>query len=169
MLLLIGLPLGSWYFLKGGLEWRKEKVQDLKTKDLFFSAFEFTKSDKDRLYEIMAHRTCVVKLNAPINELDSMVIDQFDNAHTFQFVSFEKTTDKSNKWTSKSAVRYYKPKAQKPRYSRIADTDYVLVDTSGYVRQYYSGNGKQVFKTLVEDVAVILPRRKAKDISVKSN
>lgn len=169
LLLLVGLPIGSWYFLKSGLDWRKTKVTDLKTKDQFFTAFEFTNSDKDKLYELMAHRTCIVKMNEGINADDESIINQYSNAYTFQFISFDKTVKDNNKWTSKTAVRYYKPENAKPRFNRIADVDYVLVDTSGYVRQYYEGSSQQVLKTLVEDVAVILPRKKEKDIKLKSN
>jgi len=167
LMLLVGLPLGSWLFLKSGLDWRKGKVTELKAKDQFFSAFEFSKADKDKLYEIMAHRTCVVKLNEPVGAEDEELIDQFKDAYTFKFVSFERTDAQAQSWSSKSAVRYYKPESQAPRYNRIADVDYVLVDTTGFVRNYYEGTGKRILNAIVEDVAVILPRKKPKDIGIR--
>ncbi len=167
LLLLIGLPIGSWYFLNSGLEWRKDKISDLKTKDRFMDAYSFTNQDKTRLYEIMAHRTSVVKLKGTLSNLDSSLIDQFKNAYTFQFVSFDKTMTKSQGWSSKSVVHYYKPESSDAKFNRIKDADYALVDTSGFVRQYYEGSSKQVLNILVEDVAVILPRKKSKDIGIR--
>lgn len=167
LLLLAGLPIGSWLFLKSGLNWRKDKVSDLKTKDLFFNAFDFSKKDKDKLYELMAHRTCVVKIKGEIEDLDEALIDQFEDAYTFQYISFEKTVDNTKSWSSKSAVRFYQPESSNARFDRLKNVNYAIVDTTGYVRQYYEGSGKQVMNTMVEDIAVILPRKKEKDIAIR--
>lgn len=168
LMLLVGLPLVSWYFLNSGLEWRKSKVSDLKAKDIFLKSYQFSAEDKNNLFEIMTHRTCVVKLSdEKLNDNDKAIIDQFNKAHTFKFVSLSKTDGNNNSWTSKSAVRYFKPSTTEPVLSELKGMNYVLVDTAGYIRQYYKGSRKQDLARLVEDIAVILPRKKPKDIVLK--
>lgn len=168
LLMLIGLPLISWYFLKSGLEWRKEKVSDLKAKELFMRSFDFSNADKDALYEMMAHRTAVVKLSDAINENDEKLIDQFDNAYTFQFISFEKTENMSKGWNSKSVVRYFKPSSQNCTIAEMQGSKYMIVDTTGMIRQFYKDDSEKSLGTMIEDLAVILPRKKAKDIVIKN-
>jgi len=170
LLLLVGLPLGSWYFLKSGLDWRKGKVVELEKKEVFLQAFYFSVDDKNKLYEIMAHRTNVIKKQGALSTNDELIIDQFEDAYTFQFLSLDgNEADPKGGWSSKSVVRYYSPDNISSISSQIKDWNYMLVDTSGYIRQYYLGEDKQVMKLLVEDIAVILPRKKEKDIILKGN
>jgi len=170
VILLAGLPLGSWYFLKSGLEWRKAKVVDLEKKEIFLKAIGFSVDDKNKLYEIMAHRTNVVKKRGALSANDEAIIDQFEDAYTFQFLSLDgNEADPKGGWTSKSVVRFYSPDNISSNSTQIKDWDYMLVDTSGFIRQYYLGEDKQVMKLLVEDIAVILPRKKEKDIILKGN
>ena len=168
-MLLIGLPLISWYFLQSGLEWRRAKVSDLKSKGLFLNSFDFTTEDKNALYELMAHRTSIVKLKEAVDAQDEIIIDQFDNTHTFQFVSFEKTEMTSNGWSSKSALKYFKPNSQNCIPAEMRESMYMIVDTAGLIRQYYLDNAEKTMGTLIEDVAVILPRKKPKDIVIKKD
>ncbi len=169
LLILVGLPLGSWYFLSRGLEWRKSKVSDLKAKELFLKAYDFSDEDKNRLYELMAHRTTIVKLHGAINDNDIAIINQFENAYTFQFLSFEKTDGNSKTWSSKSAARFYKPSSQNAIPATLKDCNYVIVDTAGFIRQCYEGDSEQMLGLLVEDTAVVLPRKKPKDIGIKKS
>ena len=45
IIILFGMPLASWYFLKGGLDWRKSKIVELAPKGRFISAFNFENAD----------------------------------------------------------------------------------------------------------------------------
>lgn len=167
LILLVGLPLGSWYFLKSGLEWRKAKVVKLEKKQNFINAFDFSNNDKDKLYEIMAHRTTVVKNEGDLSADDKAIIDQFENAYTFQFLSLSKTDSLDNNWVSKSRARFYKPQSRNSNIEGLDNWNYMIVDTSGYIRQFYKGTDKQVMSLLVEDIAVVLPRKKPKDIGIR--
>ena len=167
LVILIVLPLGSWIFLKKGLDWRKAKVLKLEKQERFINAFDFENADKDKLYEIMAHRTCVVKFKNDLTPLDSALIDQFKNAYTFQFIDLTRTNEQGKGWSSKSSVRQYKPANVRPKQAELADINYMIVDTSGYIRQFYKGDDKQIINLLVEDVAVVLPRKREKDIAIK--
>ena len=48
------------------------------------------------------------------------------------------------------------------------DYDYLLIDTVGEVRQMYKGINEEILTTIVEDIALILPHRKSKDIKMKN-
>lgn len=167
ILILFGLPAASWYFLKGGLDWRKSKVVELATKERFLNVFNFTNADKDALFEIMAHKTCIVKFKDDLTALDQSMIDQFKSAHTFQFLVMSKTVDQPNEWSSKDVERYYKPESMSTKIEKYAKSNYVIVDTAGFIRQYYKGNSRNVLTSIIEDMAVILPRKKEKDIVMK--
>ncbi|MBT8234175.1 MAG: hypothetical protein HKO66_05710 [Saprospiraceae bacterium] len=169
LVLLFALPAASWYFLKGGLDWRKGKVLELSEKGRFIHAFDFENKDKDILFEKMTHKTCVVKFKDDITELDQSMIDQFKNAHTFKYISLSKTEVQPAGWNSKSAVEYYKPSNIETNNKKFKNIDYMIVDTSGFIRQYYEGSGKKVLTQIIEDLAVILPRKKPKDIKMKAD
>lgn len=167
ILILFGLPVASWYFLKGGLDWRKSKVVELAPKERFLNVFNFTNSDKDALFEIMTHKTCIVKFKEDITDIDQSMIDQFRNAHTFQYLLMSKTVEQPNEWSSKSVERYFKPENMSTKLEKYANSNYVVVDTAGFIRKYYTGDSRDVLTSIIEDMAVILPRKKEKDIVMK--
>ena len=44
----------------------------------------------------------------------------------------------------------------------------MIVDTTGMIRQFYKDDSEKSLGTMIEDLAVILPRKKAKDIVIKN-
>ena len=82
--------------------------------------------------------------------MDAALIDQFKDAYTFDTL-----------WLSESESKLLQQTQQ--------GHTYFLVDTSGNVRQYYDADDKSTLTRLVEDIALILPHRKSKDILLKSN
>jgi len=167
VIILFGLPLASWYFLKGGLDWRKSKIVELAPKGRFFDAFNFVNADKDRLFELMAHKTCVVKFKGETTDLDKSMIDQFKNAHTFQYIILSQGSEIPNGWSSKNLERYYEPQNAAPKAGKYPNLEYMIVDTSGYIRQYYNGKSNKVLTAMIEDLAVVLPRRPEKTVQMK--
>lgn len=169
VVILFGLPIASWYFLKGGLDWRKSKIVELAPKGRFIGAFNFERADKDRLFELMTHKTCVVKFKGAMSELDQSMLKQFKNAHTFQYLVLSQDSDIPAGWSSKSLERYYRPQNVTPRGGKYPKLDYMIVDTAGFIRQSYVGNNNAVLTSMIEDLAVILPRRTEKVIKMKEN
>ncbi len=167
IIILFGMPLASWYFLKGGLDWRKSKIVELAPKGRFISAFNFENADKNRLFELMTHKTCVVKFKGEMSDLDQSMISQFKNAHTFQYIILSQDSEIPSGWSSKSLERYYRPQNVTPRGGKYPKLDYMIVDTSGFIRQSYVGNSNSTLTALVEDLAVILPRKPEKIIKLK--
>lgn len=167
MILLFGLPAGSWYFLNSGLDWRKAKRETLKQKVRFITSHNFTSADKDKLFEIAVKKTNVVKLNGDVSELDEELIRQFKNSHTFQFLVIADGAQKPAGLSSKEVKKYFDPEQQEVAHDYLKGADYLLVDTTGYIRQYYTGTDKSTLNFLVEDVALILPKTKTRDILMK--
>jgi len=167
IVLLFLLPLGSWYFLQSGLDWRKAKRETLQKKVRFMTAYNFTNADKDKLFELSVRKTNVVKTNGELTELDKALIAQFQNSHTFQFLVMSDGVATPEHLSSKDVRRYFDPQNQKAKHEYLANADYLLVDTMGYIRQYYQGKEKESLNYLVEDVALILPKTKTRDILMK--
>ena len=140
--LLFGLPAGSWYFLQSGLDWRKVKAKELAPK----SAVTEIVNQRPEYKEKLTGRTTLLKLDQKHTNLDEKLIDQFKDAFTFQYMT--------------GADMQFSP-AQ-------FDYDYLLIDTVGEVRQMYKGINEEILTTIVEDIALILPHRKSKDIKMKN-
>jgi len=166
-MILFVLPAGSWYFLQSGLDWRKAKRETLKQKVRFITSHNFSNQDKDRLFELTAKRTNLVKLKGDLTTLDEELIRQFKNTFTFQFLVLSDGLVKPNNLSSKEVIKYYDPENQDPSSDIFIGADYILTDTTGFVRQIYTGTKKETMTAVVEDVALILPKVKTRDILMK--
>lgn len=144
--LLIGLPAGSWYFLQHGLDWRRVKrtelspKQDLKTLDV-------TSEEMLSLKSLLDRRTTLVTMKKDYASRDLDVIEQFKDAYTFQ-----------------SLLKTDLPSSVQALYAE----DYLLIDTAMVVRQVYQGTGEKVITRIVEDIALMVPHKKEKDIKMRS-
>ena len=140
--LLIGLPAGSWYFLQSGLNWRKVKAKELAPKT---EVSALLMSQGPKMEQQLKGKTTLLKLDQGENQLDRDLIDQFKDAFTFQYLNSQKVQ------LSPLDLNY----------------DYILIDTMGQVRQVYKGMDKLTVTTIVEDIALVLPKQKPVDIKMK--
>ncbi len=88
------------------------------------------------------------------------IYDQFGKAETFQLWTKSGNTSKSN-WHSLPDSSIHLLSKSYPNAS------YVLIDTALNVRNIYYGNPSDVIKEVVSHVAIVLPRKKEKDIKMK--
>jgi len=168
LIVLFGLPAGSWYFLKDGFNWRKAKMEQLQKKEKFFDAFDFSADDKNRLFEEMTYRTSLIKLNSDITKRDNELIKQFKNTHTFMFFVLTGTNSKlKDNFSSKVPLRYIQASNTSPKNFEYNNAQYMIVDTAGYIRNFYEWSDDDKMVDIVEDLAVILPKRKTPDISTE--
>lgn len=114
-------------------------------------AFEKLKSEAHPIVNQIQSRTILLKTNGAPSELDKDLVDQFKDAYSFQAVFLEQEQYSSL------------DKFIQGQYT------YLLIDTSGQVRQAYAGEDQAVMTRVVEDIALILPQRKPKDIRMKDN
>ncbi len=165
MLVLFGLPIGSWVFLKGGLEWRKEKLKVLTEKGRFISSYNFTNQEKDQLFKYTASRTALVKLGNDMTADDHAILDQFKKAYTFMFVVIADDPSDGDYYSSKIPLRYVEPtQTISSDNFELSKARYLIVDTNGMIRQVYADND---YKEIVEDLTIVLPRKPKKDIEMQ--
>jgi len=150
IVLLFVIPAGSWYFLQSGLDWRKVKAKELVPKEQVFDLEELKSKDHPIVNRIQS-KTILLKTTGDPSELDQNIMDQFKDAHTFDAVFLDQEQYGSVDQLIKGQY------------------DYLLIDTSGKGRQTYAGGDQAVMTRVVEDIALILPQRKPKDIRMKDN
>lgn len=168
LIVLFGLPAGSWYFLRDGFNWRKAKMEQLQKKGKFFDAYEFSSEEKTRIFEELSYRTALIKLNSDIDKDDIALIDQFRKTHTFMFiVMINRNSRLETSFSSKYPIRYIKADNLVPKNFELNNAQYMLVDTAGYIRNYYLWDNDEKMTSIVEDLAVVLPKRPTPDISTE--
>lgn len=166
LLVLFALPAGSWYFLKDGLDWRKAKMEKLQMKEKFLDVYDFTVEEKNVIFEEMAYRTALIKLNSDLDKEDIKLVDQFRKTHTFMFfVMLNRNSRLETSYSSKYPIRYIKSSNMVPKNFEYNNAKYMLVDTSGHIRRVYQWTEEDKMKNIVEDLAVLLPKRPSPDIS----
>lgn len=137
-------PLGSWYFLQYGLNWRIDKRELLVPKIDLNSVL----ADK-AMTSNYTDKTSLIRLKSSNSEKESIIKDQFDDAYTFQWVEEGTGVNMS--------------------HDILKDVNYMLVDTGMNVRRLYKGGHDSIFAHMMEDISLIMPRKKELDIKMKDN
>lgn len=166
-MLLFGLPAGSWYFLKDGFNWRKAKLVELAPKGRFLDTYNFTSEDKAKIFEQTTYKTTLVKLNEDLEKDDLALIDQFKKSRTFLFLVLSDHLITHEEFSSKQPLRYINASTIKTKDNQFRNANYMLIDTGGIIRQYYEGTDRETLTSIVEDIAVVLPRKITPDIEMK--
>lgn len=169
MLVLFGLPAGSWYFLKYGADWRRAKLSTLDIKSNFVNAYDFTPEEKTELFALLSYKTSVISFGGSLNERENDLIDQYRKSYTFQWVTFVADSSQVDPVSSKNPRKYFVGKLPETDIAILRGVDYLLVDTAINIRQTYTGRTDETLSKLIEDIAIVLPRKKEKDISMKKS
>jgi len=148
-LFVLVVPLGSWFYLQQGLDFRKASLAELKVKDSLNLSLDTLSVFKGNVSLIVMH---------PSTESDksiSSIKDQFKNVPSFTI--FENGVD------CPYQLSYLKSMG-------LSDTSslYAVIDTSGRVRSYYKDNSLPNLQKLVEHIAIIMPKAKEMDIQMKN-
>ncbi len=147
VVLLFGLPAGSWYFLQHGLEWRRVKRDQLLPKGHIIAQLDWTKEETALIEKTFKGKTTLF-VSGEMTDSDKVVIEQFKDAYTFQSKTLSDLPSLGAKLSG--------------------DNDYLLIDTGMVVRQLYTGTDETVLARMIEDIALIAPQRKEKDIRLRS-
>ncbi|MFZ1703694.1 MAG: hypothetical protein WAT79_05075 [Saprospiraceae bacterium] len=145
---LVVIPLGSWYYLQQGLDYRKNALALLQTKH--------TLPILPDSLDVFSGKTSLVVLdtNAAVLNAVSLIQDQFKDAYTFQIVGNINQT---------YTIQIPKEVAD---LFHIGQGQFAIVDTASQVRRYYTDEMAQL-KEMVEHLAIVLPKAKDKDIKMK--
>ena len=142
--LLFIVPLGSWYFLQRGLDWRIDKRVLLEPK----ISLEEILSAPD-VINTYKYKTTLLQLDELDQQKESVVKDQFRDANTFQWI--------------------HSPTDVNTSHRLLEGSDYLLIDTALQVRRIYRGESDSIFAHMVEDISLIIPRKKELDIKMKNS
>ena len=161
VILLIVLPLGSWYYLNSGLDYRKQSLVELAVK---------VKVDSTLAIKLnLTKKTTVIHRyhfgNSDLISRIGVLIDQFEDNESFQFISILRDTEL---YDAEDSVKW--------KITSFADSlgymdlffknDFTLIDTDLNVRNYYNSDDSS-FTKLIEHIAIVLPRKKDLDIELR--
>jgi len=150
LIVLVGLPIGSWYYLQTGFNYRKEALEYLKPKG------EITIEDQSLE---LKNYTTLIQLNEDHEELLKKVYDQYSSSNTFQLFSTIDPIENRSNWKELSESSLSSLKMEH-------ESDFLLIDTEGQLRGEYIAD-KAGIKTMIEHISIVLPRVKEKDIKIK--
>ncbi len=186
-LLLVGLPIGSWYYLRTGLEYRKEVMADLddlgKVPSISLKTFSGKTLDNQNIAKKMVITSFLNFQNKEITKQSGAWLqrlhDQFDERSDLAFLIHVVDTSATSEEVERFAQQYQlQDSAQcfflkdNPEVFRTIATNvykipleeidqhFALTDTSGTVRQKYNITNNNEVKRLVEHTALLLPKGK---------
>lgn len=145
MSLIFILPAGSWWYLQSGYNYRKAALGILSPKDSLSNAsLNILMNGVDFKEQLAGKTTCLAFVDDAA--FQSKYYDQYKKALSFQMIVGGDSLALSG--MNKAA--------------------YVLIDTSGYIRNTYENTREDQTK-LIEHTAIILPRKIQKDIKFKES
>lgn len=180
ILILFLLPFVSWYYLQSGLNWRKQ-AQAIMNGTTPFPAVSCTTNlgspfASDSLMgrvTLLTYLPCATSEGEQVSVLQA-IYDQFKETNKASYVLLDTcgvapaSGIPSNKYgwfvmTSPDTCGLFSSlKAAWPDgYS------YALVDRKGIIRSYYKAVTKEEKKTLIEHMALLLPRERQEEVELK--
>lgn len=150
VLLLLVVPLGSWFYLNKGLNYRKGALAELIPKDSIAIS-------KDTL-KMLTGKTSVVVLKTD-NKTEQFLADiqeQFKNTPHFQIIYRDSIP--GNSFLPKDYLKI--------NFLPYENQNFVLIDEKLRIRNSYTSELDQVRK-MVEHIAITIPRPKESDIEMK--
>ena len=164
LLVLVGLPLGSYLYLKSGFQFRKNLIDELKQ----------SSSLKDTLLQggiaIPVKGRCTVVSIRGNAEDEISLYDQFKDARGFQMVVTTDTLElQSLAKKRKQEIGILLPKnyfhldttRQRSLGQLYPNARYLILDTLGQVRMVYTGESEDM-KRIAGHITVLLPLYKEK-------
>ncbi len=151
-IMLFVLPLGSWYYLQSGLDYRKEALVELEPKG------EFSNSMVDK--ESLKSKTTLMHLKPVDNNVIQEIFGQYGGSQTFQLMSIETPEEGAKNWIEIDEF------TANSISSANANAGFLLIDTSGQLRNSYPADMDGV-RRLIEHTSIVLPRIKEMDVKLK--
>ena len=195
-LMLIVFPAGSWYYLNQGFDYRKTVMEELQVKDSLpeLQFIDYTGKILTNK-EIEGNLIVAVFLSskkgigeAVIEERIAKLYDQFDKRSDFNLFIHLTGLD-SAAFQTQSAALLDRLELEDPSRcfilegsEKIALSEYkiplgttalddanwaVLIDENQYIRNFYQLDEEENVKTMVQHIALSLPKQKEKDLIFK--
>jgi hypothetical protein len=151
-IMLIVLPLGSWYYLQSGLDYRRDALKELEPKGVFFSEVLDNSTLKSK--------TTMMHLKPIQDNVVTEIFGQYGGSNTFQLMSIEAPKEDAENWIQ---IDEFTASSISAAHS---DAGFLLIDTSGQLRNSYPADMDGV-RRLIEHTSIVLPRVKEMDIKLK--
>lgn len=154
------VPLGSWYYLKKGLDYRKDSMEKLKGTTSVYDLCPTVDAVK-------GETTLIAKVNDLQKNMErlDLLMSEFDDVPNFKCLVIEDSQIDGMENSLKN------PSLFKFQHSLAAcSTDLkelTLVDTSGMIRRTYPLN-EQGYIEVIEHLAFVLPSPEERDIKAKN-
>ena len=150
--MLFVLPLGSWYYLQTGLDYRKDALAELTPKGLFTSEVLNP--------EVLKSKTSLIHLKSVKEEVIPEIFGQYGEAQTFQLISIDSSEEENKNWINIDEFTANSISAANN------NAGFILVDTSGQLRNTYPADMDGV-RRLIEHTSIVLPRIKEMDVKMR--
>lgn len=151
-IMLFVLPLGSWYYLQSGLDYRKDALKELEPKGEFISPV----IDKNSLIS----KTTLIHTQDVGDNVISEIFDQYGSSKTFQLISIDAPEEDASNWIQIDDF------TANSLSSANSNAGFLLIDTSGQLRNSYPADMDGV-RRLIEHTSIVLPRIKEMDVKLK--
>lgn len=148
--LVIIVPVGSWYYLQQGLDYRRSALKDLAVKDSIQIQDDSLMLFKGKTTLLVLGKDSSVMVHSKI------IDDQYGSSFSFQTLSTS-----TNLGIPQVPDNYIANLIDK-----FSEYQYLLIDTSMKIRNHYKDSNEDL-KRLVEHIAIILPRPVESDIKMK--
>jgi len=157
-LFIVVFPLGSWYYLQQGFDYRKAALEDLRSKgdvsDIFSEEFinDYRLRKKSSLILLPSSKLS--------SEHVDKIFDQFRKAYTFQMLNFadqynESSLAKHSNWVNMSSDMEVD-----------IDGSFIILDNKGNIRNTYVNEDEEM-KKMIEHLSIVIPSRPQRDIVEK--
>lgn len=183
--LLVVLPAGSWYYLRGGLNWHKAAVAELGSYGQIRGAYvlwpDGTKEDRLDSKVVVLHvfgdNPDLTPVNKKIIDTGEELFKQFGRNTNFRLAMIAEggTAEFRSHAQTRPSVDYatwvwtgglgswrtivengYQAFAVKTGAKPMTEY-YALADTAGVIRRYYDATDDEQVKRMVQQVAILLP------------
>jgi hypothetical protein len=156
VLMLIGAPMGSYFYLKNGLKYRLESQEQLQAKQVSTTIsqhIETVRTPKTAALIHTAHDNRAADIEL-LKQVDERIVDRdhFEIISMFAPFSSERKMD----------IRFIADTVLFAGY----DQRFVLVDSAGVVRNTYTADD-DISKELIRHLSVVIPLPKHRDIRLR--
>lgn len=190
------IPLGSWYYLRMGYDYRKEALNQMKDHGQFPNLSVETVDGKANVADSLAGKMVIAhllntkneKLSAQYGKTLKKLHDQFKNTGRFAIVSLGVNPNTDNKERLSAFAKQYELYDQPHYYIIAADSNgvqpianqlyfpeldlenanyFALADTSMMVKNHYTVLEEESIRELVTHAAMFMPRNPKRKIIFK--
>jgi len=153
--LVVLLPAGSWYYLKTGLDYRKAALVKLEPKGKFDQSLIGAGAPLQSL-------TSVIEVRESSAASGQRLYEQFGEGETFTLWADGSAATSEENW------RQLTDEQKANLQQAYPDISYMIVDTTGTIRSMYGELDHAGVKEMVSHIAIVMPRKKEKDIKMKN-